>query len=125
MFWTLKSAVPGQLSFDTGAVPGYGYICGRGNDAELIDIPVATLATVGNEYSELNVVFDRMATELITAYGEPTRRSGGSSRWIQWDGVENTLTLACSPPSVHMVVRLNHDVRIIYGEDEARRRANE
>ncbi|MGW4844034.1 DUF6301 family protein [Nocardia brasiliensis] len=124
MFWTLESAAPGQVSFDTGAVPGYGYICGRGNDAELIDIPVATLATLDDEYSELNVAFDRMATELITAYGEPTSRSGGSSRWIQWDGVENTLTLNCSPPSVRMIVRLNHDVRITYGEEGARRRAN-
>ncbi|WP_146154052.1 DUF6301 family protein [Nocardia brasiliensis] len=124
MFWTLESAVPGQLSFDIGAVPGYGYIRGRGNDAELIDIPVATLDAPSNEYSELNDAFDRIATALSAAYGEPTSQAEGPSRWIQWDGVENTLMLEFHPPSVRMAVRLNRDVRIIYGEDEARRRAN-
>ncbi|MET8877012.1 DUF6301 family protein [Nocardia sp. NPDC004604] len=122
-FWTLEYVESGQITLDTRSVPGNCYIRGRGVDAELIDLPVATVTVDDKIDAHLNEAFTRMATALIASYGKPTTRAAGTSPWVQWEGIENTLMLTYQPPSIRMILRKNPGITIFYGEDEARRRS--
>ncbi|MFE7799420.1 DUF6301 family protein [Nocardia sp. NPDC057440] len=124
-FWTLENVESGQITMDTRSVPGNCYIGGSGGDAEFIDLPVATLTVDDNSHAQLTEAFTRMATALTASYGEPTARAAGTSPWVQWGGVENTLRLAYQPPSIRIILRQNPGINIFYGEDEARHRSVE
>ncbi|WP_040685772.1 DUF6301 family protein [Nocardia vinacea] len=116
-FWTLETVESDQITMDTRSVPGYCYIGGSGGDAEFIDLPVATLTEDANSSSQLNETFTRMTTALTASYGEPTRRVTGTRTWVQWEGIENTLTLSYQPPSIRMILRQGPAITTFYDED--------
>ncbi|WP_062987639.1 DUF6301 family protein [Nocardia anaemiae] len=124
-FWSLENVESDQITMDTRSVPGNCYIGGSGGDAEFIDLPVATLTGDDNSRSQLDETFTRMTTALTASYGEPTRRATGTNMWAQWEGIENTLTLAYQPPSIRMILRQSPGITTFYDEDEARHRSVE